>query len=334
MSTRMLHTPDGVRDVYGDEYRKKKRAMNAVRGVFERAGYETIETPTFEYFDVYGNEVGTTPSKDLFKFFDRDGNTLVLRPDFTPSIARAVSMYMEEEPRPIRISYEGSAFVNSSEYQGRLKETTQMGVELIGSDSAEADAEILILTIEALKKAGLSDFQVSIGEVDFFKSLTDSPILSAGDVDRIRTLIQRKNFFGVEEYLESTRLSVRRKRALTQLPQLFGGSEVLKEAKTYAFTKRAEEAIGRLESIYSLLDASGYAPYVSFDFGSLSKYRYYTGIIFFAYAYGSGEPVAKGGRYDTLLGHFGKDDPAVGFVIPVDQLMSCLSRKKKGRVAR
>ena len=330
----MLHTPDGVRDVYGEERKTKKRTMNAVRGVFEKAGYENLETPTFEYFDVYGSDVGTTPSKDLFKFFDRDGNTLVLRPDFTPSIARAVSMYFEEEERPLRICYEGSAFVNSSEYQGRLKETTQMGVELIGKADAGADAEVLILTIEALRKAGLKDFQVSIGEVDFFKSLTDSPVLSQEDIDRIRTLIQRKNFFGVEEYLEGTSLSPRRKKALTQLPQLFGGCEVLKEARSYAFTKRAEAAIGRLEDIYGLLRKSGYESYVSFDFGSLSKYRYYTGIIFFAYAYGSGEPVAKGGRYDTLLGHFGKDDPAVGFVIPVDQLQMCLSRTKRGRNAR
>ena len=162
---RLIHTPEGVRDVYNQECTKKLYMENQIEQVFHAFGYQDIETPTFEFFDVFGREVGTTPSRELYKFFDRDGNTLVLRPDFTPSIARAASMYFMEETMPIRLCYRGSSFVNSSSYQGRLKESTQMGVELLNDDSAMADAEIIAMTVKVMLDAGLTDFQISIGHV-------------------------------------------------------------------------------------------------------------------------------------------------------------------------
>ena len=116
-------------------------------------GYEEIETPTFEYFEVFSREVGTIPSRDLYKFFDREGNTLVLRPDFTPSVSRACATYFNPEHQVITLCYTGNTFINNSSYQGRLKETTQMGVERIGDDSAEADAELLAMTVECLLKS-------------------------------------------------------------------------------------------------------------------------------------------------------------------------------------
>ena len=157
---RLIHTPEGVRDIYNSECEKKQYLQRQVQSVFRSYGYASIETPTFEYFDVFSREVGTTPSKDLYKFFDREGNTLVLRPDFTPSIARAVSMYYMEEQMPIRLCYEGSVFVNSSSYRGRLKEATQMGVEYLNDDSAAADAEIIAMIVQVMQKAGLKEFQM------------------------------------------------------------------------------------------------------------------------------------------------------------------------------
>ena len=323
---RLMHTPDGVRDIYGEEEKAKRSLMKKVAGIFEAYSYDHIETPTFEYFDVFSNEIGTTPSNELYKFFDRDGNTLVLRPDFTPSVARAAAMYMEEEERPLRLCYSGNTYVNTTEYQGRLKESTQMGVELIGENSSQADAEIIALTIEALKKAGLKEFQVSIGEVEFFKSLVKNAGLDEETEKAVRRLISSKNFFGVQEVLDKTGLSEKKKKAFVMMPQLFGGPEVLTKARGLALTKSSAAAIDRLEDIYHILDQKGLTRYVSFDFGALSKYRYYTGIIFSAFTYGSGEPVAKGGRYDNLLGHFGKDEAAVGVGIYVDQLLTSLRR--------
>ena len=165
---RIFHTPEGVRDIYNGECSQKHRLQGDLRKVFLRYGYEEIETPTFEYIEVFSGEVGTIPSKDLYKFFDREGNTLVLRPDFTPSVSRACASYFSPDREVVTLSYTGQAFVNSSSYQGRLKETTQMGVERIGDSSPEADAELLAMTVECLLAAGLTEFQVSVGQVDYF----------------------------------------------------------------------------------------------------------------------------------------------------------------------
>ena len=127
----LLHTPEGVRDIYGNEFVQKFELQQLLYRVLAGRGYQGIETPTFEFFDVFSREVGTVPSRELYKFFDKEGNTLVLRPDMTPSIARAVSKYFHDET-PIRLCYMGNTFINYDKYQGRLKETTQMGAELMG----------------------------------------------------------------------------------------------------------------------------------------------------------------------------------------------------------
>ena len=171
MQNKRLHTPEGVRDIYNDECEKKHYILDRMRQVIQSYGYRFIETPTFEFFDIFGQEVGTTPSKDLYKFFDREGNTLVLRPDMTPSIARAASKYFPIETEPVRLCYEGNVFINNNSYQGRLKESTQLGVEFIGENSVDADGEIIALVVNNLKAAGLEQFQISIGHADLFRQL-------------------------------------------------------------------------------------------------------------------------------------------------------------------
>lgn len=324
---RLFHTPEGVRDIYNNECAQKLYLQNKLHRVFENYHYQDIETPTFEYFEVFNEEVGTTSSKDLYKFFDREGNTLVLRPDFTPSIARAAAMYFEEKDMPVRLCYQGNTFVNNSSYQGRLKESTQMGVEFIGDSAVEADVEVLSMAIEMMMAAGLQEFQFSIGQVDFFKALIEESKMNEETIENLRTLISNKNIFGVEELLDRMSLREGLKDAFLQLPELFGGVEVLDRARALANNGKARDAIRRLRQIYDLLEQKGYGKYISFDFGMLSKYEYYTGIIFQAYTYGTGEPVAKGGRYDNLMEHFGKPEPAVGFGVTMDQLMIALSRQ-------
>ena len=325
---RIFHTPEGVRDIYGGECSRKHRIRDSIRGVFELYGYDEIETPTFEYFEVFSREVGTVPSRELYKFFDREGNTLVLRPDFTPSVSRACAAYFSPEKEVVTLSYTGQAFVNSSSYQGRLKETTQMGVERIGDDSPEADAELLAMTVECLLAAGLKEFQVSVGQVNYFKALLREAGLDEAGEERLRELISQKNSFGVEDLLKEQQLSPALSKAFQRLPHLFGGEEVLKEARSLTDNPDAIAAVERLEEIYGILKLYGYEKYVGFDFGLVSKIQYYTGVIFQAYTYGTGEPVVRGGRYNELLKHFGKAAPSIGFVIVVDSLLTAISRQK------
>lgn len=324
---RIFHTPEGVRDIYNGECSQKHHLQTEIRKVFDSYGYEEIETPSFEYFEVFSREVGTIPSKDLYKFFDREGNTLVLRPDFTPSVSRACATYFNPEHQVITLSYTGNTFINNSSYQGRLKETTQMGVERIGDDSAEADAELLAMTVECLLKAGLKEFQVSVGQVDYFKSLLQDANLDIEE-ENLRSLISQKNYFGVEDLVRSQNIPESLEKAFLELPHLFGSSEVLQKARSLTDNICAIKAVERLEEIYEILKIYGYEKYVSFDFGMLSKFQYYTGIIFQAYTYGTGEPVVKGGRYNNLLKHFGKPAASIGFGITVDNLLMALSRQK------
>ena len=169
MKRQLLHTPEGVRDIYNDECEKKMLLQDQLYHILRLHGYHPIQTPTFEFFDIFGREIGTTPSKDLYKFFDREGNTLVLRPDITPSIARCAAKYFGEEELPIRLCYMGNTFINNSSYQGRLKECTQLGAELLGDPSVDADAEMISMVI-SWRRRGLrssssaSDMRISSGD--------------------------------------------------------------------------------------------------------------------------------------------------------------------------
>ena len=158
-----LHTPEGVRDIYGGECARKHYVEQKLFSVLTGYGYHPIETPSFEFFDIFGKEVGTTPSRDLYKFFDREGNTLVLRPDITPSIARSAAKYYMEEELPLRFCYKGNTFINHHSLRGRLKECTQLGAELMGDAAMDADAEMLSMIVDCLQAAGLKEFQISGG---------------------------------------------------------------------------------------------------------------------------------------------------------------------------
>lgn len=328
MSTNLLHTPEGVRDIYGQEYEKKLCVEDKLHSVIKSYGYEDIQTPTFEFFDVFSKEIGTTPSKELYKFFDKEGNTLVLRPDFTPSIARCAAKYFMEEQVPIRFSYMGNTFTNTSNLQGKLKEVTQMGAELINDTSVEADAEIISLVIEALKNTGLERFQISIGEVEYFKGLCEEAGFDEETELKLRACISGKNYFAAQELLNERNVAEPYRSILLQVADMFGNMTSLADAKALVNNKRSLNAIERLEKLYEVLKLYGVAEYVSFDLGMLSKYNYYTGVIFKAYTYGIGDAVVKGGRYNNLLKQFGKEAPAIGFVVVIDDIMEALSRQK------
>lgn len=330
MSKRLVHTPEGVRDIYGLEYERKLAVQELLHHKFKEFGYKDIQTPSFEFFDVFGKEIGTTSSRDLYKFFDKEGNTLALRPDFTPSMARSAAKYFMEETLPVRFTYSGNAFTNTSNLQGKLKETTQMGVELFNDGSVEADGEMINLAVECLLSTGLKEFQISIGEMEFFKGLCEEAGLSEETEYELREFISSKNFFGAEELLTQKGLSKEKIDILLTISDAFGSLDALKEMKKSIKNSRSLNAIEHLEQLYEVLCLYGVEKYVSFDLGMLSKYNYYTGVIFKGYTYGVGDAILTGGRYDQLLSYFGKDASAIGFMIIIDDLMVALSSQKTG----
>ena len=328
MNQNLLHTPEGVRDIYGEEYAKKLKLEKLIHKKLKSFGYQDIQTPSFEFFDVFSREIGTTPSKELYKFFDKEGNTLVLRPDFTPSMARCAAKYFMEETFPIRFCYLGNTFTNISSLQGKLCEVTQMGAELIGDGSVEADAEMIAMLIECLKSAGLERFQVTVGEADYFRGLCEAAGLSKETELELRENVSGKNIFAVEDLLKEQHIEEEYREAFLKITEVFGAAEVLEKAEALVSNARSLRAVERLKQVYELLRIYGAEQYISFDFGMLSKYHYYTGVTFRAYTYGVGDAIVKGGRYDNLLKTFGKDAPAVGFVVVLDDLMTAMASQK------
>lgn len=329
MEKKLLHTPEGVRDIYNTECENKLYLQEQIHKTLKLYGYNDIQTPTFEFFDIFNKEKGSAPSKNLYKFFDREGNTLVLRPDMTPSIARAYAKYYMEDNMPIRFCYMGNTFINNAEHQGKLKETTHIGAELIGDNKSDADAETIALTIDALLKVGLKEFQIEIGHADYFKGLIEASKVDEETAVYLRELLSNKNYFGVEEIVSSLNIDNNIKEAFIKLPEFVGSIEVIKKAKeTVSVNELVENALDRLEKVYNILKVYGYEKYISFDLGIVSDYQYYTGIVFSGYTYGTGDAIVKGGRYDDLLKQFGKNSPSIGFCIYIDNLLIAMERQK------
>lgn len=330
MRETLLHTPEGVRDIYNSECERKIGVVEHIHHVLELYSYHDIETPTFEYFNIFNMDKGSAPSNEMYKFFDRNNNTLVLRPDITPSIARCAAKYFQDEDLPIRLCYKGNTFTNAPLHQGKLAESTQIGCELMNDDSSAADAELIACVIDCLKASGLTDFQIEIGEIEYFKGIMEEAGIDAETEMRLKDYIQLKNFFGLQEYVKTLSIKDSLRDALTNFDKLFGGLEMLDKAASYTSNPTALAAIDRMRKVYTALSFYGYEAYIGFDLSMLNRYNYYTGIVFRGYTYGTGDAVVKGGRYNNLLSKFGKDAPSVGFAIFVDELMMALQRQHVG----
>ena len=324
----LLHTPTGLQDIYSEACIRKNQLSERLRRILHIYGYQEIQTPTFEYFDIFNHERGTISSRSMYKFIDRDGSTLVLRPDITPQIARAAAKYFKDEKIPLRFSYIGNTFINHSDLQGKLKESTQIGAELIGGGSIDADAEMIALTVQMLQASGLEDFHIDIGHVGFFRALTAELDLDEEETDRLRGYITEKKLFGVENMLKQLQLPQEKAEILMNLPSLFGSVDVLSQARKMTDGAQALKVLDYLQDLYALIESYGFERYITIDLGMLANYDYYTGIILRGYTYGTGDAIMKGGRYDQLIGQLGKDAPSIGFVIELDELLTALGRQK------
>lgn len=327
MSNRLLHTVEGLRDLHPRDISKKNVISNNILHTFSLYGYEQVQTPTFEYFDIYRNERGTSDSKNLYKFFNREGDILALRPDVTPSIARYMATFYGHVSSPRRFCYIGNVFYNNENYQGKLREYTQAGVECIGFSGADSDAECIALSIQSLLSTGLRDFQIDIGHAGFFNGLSEEAGFDLETQEEVRLLIDEKNYIALEELLKELQINETTKAGLLALPSLFGQEEVLERAKALTHNASANEAIARMKEVYEILKDYELEQFISFDFGMVSKLQYYTGLIFKGYTYDVGDSIVDGGRYDNLLSTFSYQAPAVGFAVKLDEVLSALTRQ-------
>lgn len=328
MSKWKIYTPEGVQDILFDECYLKRNLEEKIRNLFRSCGYYEVETPTIEFYDTFSVDDGLVPQETMFKFFDQQGRILVLRPDITVPVARITATKFKEMPYPLRYSYIGNVFRYNDYGGGKQNEFTQAGIETLGISTPESDAEVIAIAIRALQAAGLENFQIDIGQVEFFKGLMEETELAEEDIGQIRSMIDRKDFVGLQEFLRSNEIREDLKKLILDLPGLFGSTDVIDRVKTLTSNRRSLEALENVRQVLEILEDYGLSQYVSVDLGMLKGLNYDTGILFRGFTYGVGFPILTGGRYDRLVESFGRECPATGFSLGINLIMMALQRQK------
>ncbi len=323
---RNTHTPAGLTDVLVQECEIKFNIEKTARELFAHHGYHMVQPPTFEYYDVY--DAAVTKPENMFKFFDTNGRMLALRPDLTTSVARMAATKPLGE-LPYRIAYLGNAFRNDEAFShARQREFSQVGVELIGDSSANADAEVIEIAIEALLEIGVTDFQIDMGQVEYYKGISEAAGLDEMQSDALRQKINDKDFVAIECMLGDLQLGADMEKIILELPKMFGNIEVVYEAlKNDAIGDSARAALENLIKVYEILKDKGLEKYLAIDLSMVPNLDYYTGIIVKGFAKGVGFPICSGGRYDNLTAKFGRKLPATGIAIGIERIMTALETK-------
>lgn len=320
--------PRGIADFLPDTADRIAFIQERIRRVFELWGFRRVMAPTLEFEDVLALGIGDDLRSRTFRFDDRQSGRLLAVPsDITPQIARIVATRMKSMPMPHRICYNGRVLRHAEVQSGRSREILQAGVELIGLESPEADAEMLAMAVEILQQLGFDDFKVDIGQVDFFRGIMAAASLDNPAARRLETAIGKKDVSAVRELLEDVEVDDRVAEAISALPRLFGNRGVLAEAERVAVNDRCRRALDNMGEVLQILDGYGVSEYLTIDLGEIRGLDYHTGVTFEGFVGGVGEAVCGGGRYDGLMEKYGYPAPATGFAFNILSLLTALERR-------
>ena len=322
-----LITPEGTRDLLFEDCLARKDVESRLEKLFKGFGYSEVVTPGIEFYDVFSSSARGFLQESLYKLTDSKGRLIVMRPDSTLPIARLVATRLKESELPLRLFYNQSLYENNSLLKGRSDEMVQAGVELIGSASVKrGDYEVLCLGVSSLNEFDGENFRLEIGHIGYFKALLDKLGVEKMVEEEIRMLISAKNYPALNDLLDTIGDN-QVIRTLKQLPRLFGGVEVFDKAAELFTDDKIDGILVNLREVYNRLSSLGYEGKISVDLGIVSHMDYYTGIVFKGYISGVGSAVLKGGRYDKLIGEFGRDVNAVGFGVNVDAVANYMRKK-------
>lgn len=323
------HTPDGITDILPDECAVKREIESRLRELFTLNGYQEIETPTLEFYDVYATGDGFAPQEGMFKFFDQQGRILSLRYDGTIPAARIASTVLKDIKPPIRLSYIGNMFRYNETGGGKQKEFTQAGIELMGPKTAQSDAQVITTAIESAICVGINDLQISLGDVEFFNGLIEEWNIGDEASQLLPRLIDGKEMVALEEMCVQLGLGENARKVLTNMTSSYGTYDLIDEMRLLVKNERSLKALDNLHEVLNILEEEDVLKYVSLDLGMLQSLNYYTGIIFKGFTYGIGFPLLSGGRYDKVVGEFGRNLPSTGFSLGINFAMMALARQKK-----
>ncbi|MDE7349021.1 MAG: ATP phosphoribosyltransferase regulatory subunit [Clostridia bacterium] len=315
--------PKGAQDHLPDDCFSRRVVESKLMDCFKFYGYSEIESPILERYELFDSGVGKVELNKLFKVTDVDGDLLILRPDITMPISRIVCTKLQDSQR---LCYLGKSF-SAIENEGKLREFTQAGVEIMGEQGDNIDVEVVMLAIKSLLAVGLDDFQIELGNVGFFKGLLDAYDVAEDDRDILVNCIESKN--GIKLFTLSDEMDKHMLDTLARLPMLFGGEEILQEAQAMCLNAQMRSAVDNLKAVYAGIKSLGYEKYVTFDMSSVGKMKYYSGMVMRGIIKNLGRAILAGGRYDKLCDAFGKNIPAVGFAIGIGYLTRALDNQQK-----
>lgn len=320
--------PQGVRDILPDEARKIALVEDSALGVFSSHGFERVITPLLEYVDVLTLGMGSNLKDRVLKFIEPStGRIMAIRPDITPQIARVAATRLKGSKLPLKLCY--SENILRCDESGKSKEVIQTGAEYITAGPApETDAEMVVMAIEAIKKTGLKDFKIDIGDVGFLRAILGGLKITDKDKGLIKQSIAKKDSSALERQLDGlgNSLSKREKGLLMNLTTLYGEADIIEKAKDSANDKKTSASLEYLGSVTKILENRGFTGHITIDLGEVRGFDYYTGIIFEGFARGIGSPILSGGRYDTLLEKYGYPSAATGFAFDIESIVAALDK--------
>lgn len=321
--------PRGVADFFGGAASARRQAEQTLRDLAERWAYTEVIPPTFEYAGTLASEAGAQLSAELYRFLDRDGRTLALRPDLTIPTARIAGSKLYDQPLPQRFFYAGPAFRYEEPRGGRQREFWQAGIELIGAAGPDADAEVLALAVQALQNLSLAGFRFTLGHLGYFHGLLAHLQWPQPAIQRLQAALDRKSVDELQALIAERQLPAREQQVLGGLLDLAGDleSDVLERAAGLACNQAMAEAVANLQAIAQRLRHYGVSEAFMVDLADVRGMDYYTGITFKAYTPHMGSSIVNGGRYDNLVGHFGPKRPAVGCAFYVDRILLAQRRQ-------
>lgn len=327
--------PKGVSDFLPETADKITFIAARIHRVFELWGFRRVITPLLEFEDVLALGMGEELRSKTFRFDDRQtGRLLAIPPDITPQVARIVATRMHSLPLPHRIYYNGRVLRQAQMQSGRSREIFQSGVELIGLDAPESDAEMIAMAVEVLKDLGFKGFKIDLGQVAFYRGIMEAASLAPALQFGLQGAIAKKDVSAVRAMLEAAQVPDRVKEEISLLPRLYGGREVLAEAARIAGNDRSKRALDNLAQVLEILDIYGVSEHLTIDLGEIRGLDYHTGVTFEGFVPGLGEAVCSGGRYDDLTARYGYRAPATGFAFNIVALLAALSSRPDVEASR
>lgn len=328
-------TPSGFRDILPTEAVARERISDKVRACFSAHGYQPVETPLLE--DKGALERGGRVPESPFQLFDADGSLLVMRPDITLAIARMVSGRLSDATLPLRLRYNAPVVREESTLSGQPRQFTQLGVELVGGEGIEGEAEVIALLAEVLRTLDVPAWRIVCGSVTPLTALLDA--CAPGDEALRRAvlaLVHESDLVGLDELVAASDLDPAAAHALSRLPRIAGDEHVIDEVDDLldeAGVPQQLRGTTELRALVSELGELAETGALRFDFSVMNSFDYYTGVIFKGYAEGITAAIASGGRYDAVLASFGLDDVAAcGFMLSLERLQEILGEQGESGV--